>query len=184
MDAELLQLALQSAAASQDGALRATSQLGAVTATLHPPVHLPLLQSAVAPADAVQEPWHVPEQVPLHWPFVVVACPVPELAVPVQSPLQVPLQVPVHEAATVASTVHSPVQVAEHVPLRLPGSHCAVISGAVQLTLALHLPWQLNCALASTSQTGAMTETLTDPEPAAVNAVLSCAVASSQFALT
>ena len=137
MDAELLQLALQSAAASQDGALRATSQLGAVTATLHPPVHLPL-QSAVAPADAVQEPWHVPEQVPLHWPFVVVACPVPELAVPVQSPLQVPLQVPVHEAATVASTVHSPVQVAEHVPLRCPGSHCAVISGALQLALALH----------------------------------------------
>jgi hypothetical protein len=117
MDAELLQLALQSAAASQDGALRATSQLGAVTSMLHPPVHVPL-QLAEAPAAAVQEPWQVPEQLPLHWPFVVVACPVPELAEPVQSPLQVPLQVPVHATAAVASTVHWPVQVASHLPPR------------------------------------------------------------------
>lgn len=183
MDAELLQLALQSAAASQEGALRATSQLGAVTATLQPPVHLPL-QSAVAPADAVQEPWHVPEQLPLHWPLAVVACPVPELAAPVQSPLQVPSHVPVHEAATVASTVHSPVQLPEHVPLRWPGSHCAEISGAVQLTLALHLPWQSNCALALTSHLGATIETFTAPVPAAVNAAEIFALASSQFFFT
>jgi hypothetical protein len=176
-DAELLQLALQSAAASQDGALSATSQLGAVTATLHPPVHLPL-QSAVAPAAAVQEPWQVPEQLPLHWPFVVVACPVPELAVPVQSPLQVPLQVPLQAAATVRSAVHSPVQVAEHVPLRLPGSHCAVMSGGEQLTLALHLVWQSSCALAFTLQLGSMKETLT---VAAANAASIFALASVQF---
>ncbi len=90
-EAEPLQPALQSAAASQAGGVTATSHFGAVYATEHPPEHVPL-QEAVAPAAALHSPLQPALQVPLHaTPFPVV--PVCPLQVPSQVPLQVPLQV-------------------------------------------------------------------------------------------
>ncbi len=54
-DAELSQLALQSAAALQLGGVSATSQLGAVNCTSHDPAQVPV-HDAVALAAAVHEP--------------------------------------------------------------------------------------------------------------------------------
>ena len=52
------------------------------------------------------------------------------------------------------------------------------MSGALQSTSALQFAWQSSCALTSTLHDGAMTLTVTAPEPAVVSAVLSCALAS------
>ena len=78
-EAEPSQPALQFAAASHFGGVRATSQDGALMATEHEPLQLPS-HFAVALAVALQLPWQVPSHVPLHWPFAVVAVPVPEAA--------------------------------------------------------------------------------------------------------
>lgn len=119
--------------------LMVPSHLGAVTATLQPPLQLAIAPQ-LTPPDAVtlQLPLHDPAQVPLQWAGVpgvimqaashlplqvpvhipVLGIPVPPIAV--QVPLQLPMQLPLHSIEPPVGGVHMPVQSASQEPV-----HCA-----------------------------------------------------------
>src|ERR1019366_4042095 len=143
----LVQLAWQVVETLHDGGVVLVSHLGAVYATLQPPLQSTLApQLAVASAISLQSPVHLP----WHWPLQKVPWHGVESHMPVQSAMHLPVQSAF--ASTVPSQVAFAMQVPEHPPVISPGVHDVGTSGGVHIVLAEHVDSHMAWTVVSTVQ--------------------------------